>query len=99
VIDKAAAAADEFLEAVREHELTRAPVHLEARFDEYRLELEFSYRGRAMAFPESRPDPGELLQDPQAMDRMAGYLVRRYADKISAVENGEACRVKLSFEH
>ena len=99
VIDKAAAAADEFMEAVREHELTRAPVHLEARFDEYRLELEFSYRGRAMAFPESRPEPGELLLDPQAMDRMAGYLVRRYADKISAVENGDACRVKLSFEH
>jgi hypothetical protein len=58
------------------------------------------YRGRAMAnFPTSRPEPRELLEDPQAMGRMAGYLVRRYTDKISAVENGEACRVKLSFEH
>jgi NCS2 family nucleobase:cation symporter-2 len=99
VIDKATAAADEFLEAARELELNRSPMHLEARFDEYRLELEFSYRGRAMVFPESRPESSELLEDPQAMDRMAGYLVRRYADKVSASRHGEICRVKLSFEH
>lgn len=99
VIDKAAAAADEFLEVIRGQELTRAPVLLEARFDEYRLDLEFVYAGRAIEFPDTRPEPRELLEDPQAMGRMAGYLVRRYADKLDASRHGDKCRVKLSFEH
>jgi xanthine permease XanP len=99
VIDKAAAAADEFLEVVRGQELTRAPVLLEARFDEYRLDLEFVYAGRAIEFPDTRPEPRELLEDPQAMGRMAGYLVRRYTDKLDASRHGDECRVKLSFEH
>ena len=99
VIDKAAAAADEFLQAAREHALNQTPIRLETRFDEYRLELEFSYRGRIIEFPATRPEPRELLEDPAAMDRMAGYLVRRYADKVSASRHGEDCRVKLAFEH
>ena len=99
VIDKATAAMDEFMESATRQELTREPVVLEARFDEYHLDLDIRYRGRAIEFPERQPSPRELLEEPDAMDRVAGYLVRRYANRVSTSRHGEECRVRLYFEH
>lgn len=99
VIDKATAAMDEFMESAARQELTHDPVAMEVRFDEYNLDVDIHYRGRAIEFPEQHPRPRELLEDPDAMDRVAGYLVRRYADKLSASRHEDECRVRLHFEH
>ncbi len=99
VIDKATAAMDEFMESAVRQELTREPIAIEVRFDEYNLDVEISYRGRTIEFPDQRPTPRELLEDPDAMDRMAGYLVRRYADKVTTSRREKECRVRLHFEH
>jgi xanthine permease XanP len=99
VIDKATAAIDEFMESAARQGLTRDPFGVEVRFDEYNLDVDIRYRGRAIEFPDQQPTPRELLEDPDAMDRVAGYLVRRYADKVSASRQEDACRVRLHFEH
>lgn len=99
VIDKATAAVDELMEMVGRQDLAQGLVALTARFDEYNLDLDIRYRGRAIELSPRHPSPRELLEDPAAMDRVAGYLVRRYADKSFASQHGDECRVQLHFEH
>lgn len=99
VIGKAIGAMDEFMESAVRQELTRHPVVMDVRFDEYRLDVQIRYQGRPIEFPDRHPSAGELLEDPDAMDRVAGYLVRRYADKVTTSVHGEECRVRLHFEH
>jgi hypothetical protein len=69
------------------------------RFDEYNLDVQIRYRGRGIQLPDRQPTPRELLDDPAAMDRVASYLVRRLADKVSASRHGEENRIRLHFEH
>jgi xanthine permease XanP len=99
VIDKATAAIDEFMESAARQRLTPDPVAIDVRFDEYNLDVDIRYRGRAIEFPDQHPSPRELLQDPDAMDRVAGFLVQRYADKVSASRQEDECKVRLHFEH
>jgi xanthine permease XanP len=99
VIDKATAAMDEFMESAARQKLTGGPVAMEVRFDEFNLDVDIHYRGRSIEFPDQHPTPRELIEDPYAIDRVAGYLVRRYADKVSASRHDDQCRVRLHFEH
>jgi xanthine permease XanP len=99
VIEKATAAMDEFMESATKQALTRDAVAMEVRFDEYNLDVQIRYRGRGIQLPDRQPTPRELLDDPAAMDRVAGYLVRRLADKVSASRHGEENRIRLHFEH
>ncbi len=87
------------MESAARQEYTHDPVAMEVRFDEYNLDVDIHYRGRAIEFPEQHPSPRELLENPDAMDRVAGYLVRRYADKLIASRHEDECRVRLYFEH
>ena len=98
MIAKATAAMDEFMESAARQEVTRERIAMEVRFDEYNLDLEIRYRGQDIEFPDHRPSLRELLEDPNSMDRVAGHLVRRYADKVTASRHGDVCLVRLHFE-
>ena len=99
VIAKATAALDELMESAARAEIIHGPVTLDLSFDEYSLDIDIRYRGRPLLFPEQHPSTAELLEDPEAMSRVAGYLVRRYADEITSAEEGELRIIRLHFEH
>jgi NCS2 family nucleobase:cation symporter-2 len=99
VVEKATGAMDEFMESAAGQELTHDPVTMEVRFDEYDLDVDIRYRGRSIEFPEQHPSPRELLEDTDVMDRVAGHLIRRYADRLSASRQDDECRIRLHFEH
>ena len=70
-----------------------------ASFDEFNLDVEFRYSGALMEFPTKRPSEAEILEDEMAVARLAGFLIKNYADKIrSDCQNGK-CRVQLHFDH
>ena len=52
-----------------------------------------------MEFPAERPDKTELRTDPDAVVRLAGYLVRQYTDKVTVKQEGKHCLVHLHFNH
>jgi NCS2 family nucleobase:cation symporter-2 len=99
VIYNAMAAMNEFMEATAHAELTDPNVVLTARFDEYNLDVRIRYEGKPMDFPAERPDKTELRQDPGAVARLAGYLVRQYADKLTVTQEGKSCVIDLHFNH
>ncbi len=45
--------------------------------------------GQMLELPTIWPDEQELLTDPRAGARLAGYLVRNYVDKITAFQESD----------
>lgn len=94
---QASSAVNQLLEAVSD--LAEGDIRLEARHDEVRLNLSIIYPGKAMAFPDRAPTADELLNDDDAMGRMAGWLVRNLADRATAFSRGDQQGVLLLFDY
>jgi hypothetical protein len=92
----ASGAVNQLLEAVTD--LADGPIRLEARHDDVRLDLSVVYKGQPMVFPDRAPTADELLNDDDAMGRMAGWLVRNLADRATAFTRGNEQGVLLRFE-
>ena len=92
----ASSAVNQLLEAVAD--LAEGDIRLEARHDDVRLDLSVLYRGQPMAFPDRAPTADELMNDDDAMGRMAGWLVRNLADRATAFRRGDEQGVLLRFE-
>lgn len=99
IVNRARAALYEFLEAAESLALADGPLKVEATFDEYNLDIDVYYQGREMAFPATRPTEAELLEDEQAFVRLAGFMVRKYADKVQADDRNGMHHVRFHFEH
>ncbi len=99
VIYRAKAAMIEFYEAAAECALTRKPVTMTVRFDEFNLDVDMVYEGKPIELAASRPDSRELLEDPDAPLRLAGYMIRSLADQASIETDAERNRVHLHFNH
>lgn len=92
----ASSAVNQLLEAVSD--LAEGDIRLEARHDDVRLDLSVLYNGQPMAFPDRAPTADELMNDDDAMGRMAGWLVRNLADRATAFRRGDVQGVLLRFE-
>jgi xanthine permease XanP len=99
VIYNAMAAMNEFMEATVHVDLSDPAIMMNAKFDEYNLDIRISYQGAPLEFPTERPDKNELRTDPNAVTRLAGYLIRQYADKVTMTQEGKQCIVDLHFNH
>ena len=92
-------AMNEFAEAARTLGLTQGGIRVIASFDEFNLDVEFRYRGALMEFPTKRPSETEILADEMAVARLAGFLIKNYADKIRSDCQDGKCRVQFHFDH
>lgn len=95
-IMQATTATNQLVEAVLD--LKDGELVLEARHDDVNLDIRVLYRGSPMVFPDKAPSPEELMNDPDGVSRMAGWLVRHLADRATAtVEGGRQC-VTMRFQ-
>jgi xanthine permease XanP len=73
-------------------------ITLRTSWDELRLDLEIEYAGPAIEIADSMPALNELGTQAGAA-RLAGYLIRQYADRVRIREKSGLCHVQLHFEH
>jgi xanthine permease XanP len=99
VIVRATSAMNEFVEAARTLGLTQGKIRVIASFDEFNLDVEFRYPGALMEFPTKRPSEAEILEDELAVARLAGFLIKNYADRIRSDCDAGQCRVQFHFDH
>jgi NCS2 family nucleobase:cation symporter-2 len=99
VIYNAISAMNELMEALALNHTAGQKVAMTVAFDELSLDIQISYEGEALEFPAERPDKTQMRTDPRAVARMSGFLVRQYADKITAAQEGKTCSVMLHFDH
>jgi len=96
VINRASFSAAQLLELLGD---TPGPIELEARFDEFNLDLRVRYSGVPLEFPERRPSAREIMASAEGERLLAGYLLRQSADRISSRALGERAEVHLHYDH
>ena len=74
-------------------------VEIEASFDEFSLEIRVRHAGAPVALPEHRPSRREIIDSEEGERLLAGYLLRRSADRISSRAVGERAEIQLHYEH
>jgi NCS2 family nucleobase:cation symporter-2 len=96
VVNRATFGAVQLLELLGD---TPGPIELEARFDEFNLDLRVRYTGMPLEFPERRPSAREIMASAEGERLLAGHLLRRSADRISSRGLGERAEVHLHYDH
>ncbi len=96
VINRAVFGAVQVLEVIGD---PAGGVEIEASFDEFNLDVRMGYRGNPLILPEKRPSTREILSSDEGERLLAGYLLRRSADRISATASGERAEVHLHYDH
>ena len=74
-------------------------VEIEASFDEFSLDIRVRHAGAPLALPEQRPSTREIVASEEGEWLLAGYLLRRSADRISSRAAGERAETQLHYDH
>jgi xanthine permease XanP len=74
-------------------------VEVEASFDEFNLDLYVRYEGAPLVVPENKPSPHEIVASEEGEKLLAGYLLRRSADRIACKVSGGRTEVFLHYDH
>jgi NCS2 family nucleobase:cation symporter-2 len=72
---------------------------LSASFDEFNLDLELRYAGDMLPMVEHRPTADEIVDHEDGAQRLAAYLLRRYASRMTASMRDGNPVIRLHFDH
>jgi xanthine permease XanP len=87
------------VEAVIDACAVREPIALEVSYDEFDVDVVLTYTGAALEFPDQPPTHEEILDTDHGPRRLAGFLIRRHADRMTATHNDGRTMVRLHFAH
>jgi NCS2 family nucleobase:cation symporter-2 len=100
VMVRAAFGINQAVETVREHCEPQGKVAVEAHFDEFNLDVKIAYRGIALELPDERPSDREIIETDAGYLRLAGFLLRRNADRVrTSTSRDGAAVLEFHFEH
>ena len=99
IVARASFAANQLAEAVAGQGWETGESTLEVSFDEFNLDLQFSYRGLPPCFPDQRPTEREIIESEHGVRLLAGYLLRHSADSIHSGSHGGMAQVRMHFDH
>jgi NCS2 family nucleobase:cation symporter-2 len=80
-------------------EFAQGSVLLSASFDEFTLRAEIVYNGEPMPLPDRSPNQRAMLEDPDATRQLAGWLLRRNADRVQVTSDGKRQTLTFMFDH
>jgi NCS2 family nucleobase:cation symporter-2 len=77
----------------------QGPVEVAASFDEFNLDLRVSYVGSPLELPEKRPTDEEIMESDVGQQRLAGFMLRRYADRVQVTHRSGRSVILFHFDH
>jgi len=99
VIDRASFNLQQSLETIADGCEPRGPLEITASFDEFNLDVRISYLGPPLELPEKRPTNEEIMESEEGQRRLAGYMLRRYADRVAATHREGRSTILFHFDH
>jgi NCS2 family nucleobase:cation symporter-2 len=87
------------LETIHEVYASSGPIRLDAKFDEFNLDVIITYRGELLELPDRRPSNKEIVEGEAGHRRLAGFMLRRNADRVAASRKDGECVVQFHFDH
>jgi xanthine permease XanP len=61
--------------------------------------VKISYRGAPLELPDERPSDQDIMETEEGYRRLAGFLLRRNADRVRTSVQDGACVLEFHFEH
>jgi xanthine permease XanP len=99
IIERASFGVSQAVETIQDLWEPQGPIQIHVRFDEFNLNVALRYRGDLIDFPERRPSDKEIIETEEGHRRLAGYMLRRNADRVSTLRKGDECIVEFHFDH
>jgi NCS2 family nucleobase:cation symporter-2 len=99
VIDRATFSLAQSMEVIMDSCEPQGPVEVAASFDEFNLDLQVSYVGPPLELPDQRPSNEEIMESEEGQRRLAGFMLRRYADRVAATHKAGRSTVLFHFDH
>ena len=99
VIERAKFNLVQSIETIMEGCDPEGPLQVEATFDEFNLDLRVSYVGPMLELPERRPTNEEIMETEEGHRRLAGFMLRRFADRVSSTHRAGRSTVTFHFDH
>jgi len=99
VIDRATFNLAQSIEVIVDSCEPQGPVEVAATFDEFNLDLRVSYVGPPLELPEKRPTNEEIMESEEGQRRLAGFMLRRYADRVAATHKAGRSTILFHFDH
>jgi NCS2 family nucleobase:cation symporter-2 len=99
VIDRAAFNLSQSIETIVDSCEPEGPIEVQASFDEFNLNLRVSYTGPPLELPEKRPSNEEIMASEEGQRRLAGFMLRRYADRVQARHRAGRSTILFHFDH
>jgi xanthine permease XanP len=99
IMERASFGVSQAVESIREMWEPRGPIRIDARFDEFNLDIQVAYRGDPIELPERRPSNKEIIETDDGHRRLAGYMLRRNADRVATSRKGDESVLQFHFDH
>ena len=99
VIDRASFNLVQSIETLTMSDVARGPLEVAASFDEYNIDVRVTYEGAPLELPATRPSHEEILASEDGERRLAGFMLRRFADRVSVSERNGRSTVLCHFDH
>lgn len=99
VIDRAKFNLTQSIETIVEGCEPQGPLEVEATFDEFNLDIRVSYMGPPLELPDKRPTNEEIMESEAGQRKLAGFMLRRYADRVAATHRGNRSTILFHFDH
>jgi xanthine permease XanP len=61
--------------------------------------VKISYQGMLLELPDQRPSDSDIIETEAGYRRLAGFLLRRNADRVSTSAKDGASIIRFHFEH
>jgi xanthine permease XanP len=99
VITRVEFAVQQTVEAIVDACDVKGLIKLEVSYDEFVIDAIVTYVGAPLEFPAQPPSKEEILETEDGHRRLAGFLIRRHADRMESAKSGEQTVVRLHFDH
>jgi NCS2 family nucleobase:cation symporter-2 len=99
VIERASFNLTQSIETISEGCDPQGPLEITASFDEFSLDVRVAYAGKPLELPDKRPTNEEIMASEDGQRRLAGYMLRRYADWVSATNKSGRSTIHFHFDH
>jgi NCS2 family nucleobase:cation symporter-2 len=99
VIERAKFNLEQSIETLASSGVASGPLEVEASFDEFNLDVRVSYDGPPLDLPEKRPSNEEIMASEEGERQLAGFMLRRFADRVAATHKGGRSTILFHFDH
>jgi xanthine permease XanP len=99
VVKRATFGINQLIDTVAGEYLQSGPITIESSFDEFNLDVRLSYVGDVLKFPEQRPTNEQIRESDDGARLLAGFMLRRNADRVRSETKDGRALVHFHFDH